>query len=220
MFARAVFSLLLVLAIPGPRLVADVLYATDFSDFEPGALAGQNGWVLANEQPGSFEVAGKTLILSGQGGRVKAPPFGQQKTAYYGFDLVLQGGDSRAGTVAVFLIGDYLRAGLAVASKAKGSGEYGLSVRSTGGGGKPKIFNLQAGTKYRVVVGGDSTGDLRLWVGEDVSEDAPYMVVEGGLSGTVEAFCFEASTHQATISNLVIATTLSEAADPTLAQVH
>lgn len=216
---RIILIPMVLLAFSCVRLSAEVLYSTDFSDYQSGALEGQNGWERANEEPGTFTIEDKTLVISGgSGGRIKLPLSSNLKTVFYGFDLTVEQGNSRAESLASLMTGPYLRTSLAILGAANSGAGFGLNLTPTGGGGRPQTLNFQPGLSYRVVAGGDAGSPLSLWASEDPTENEPYQTTEEVFSGTVDAFSFVATSGRIIIGNLVIATSYEEAADASLAK--
>lgn len=186
-----------------------------------GNLAGQDGWVAhsgAGSVPIQVGAAGTTLVHGGgsrEDANVSFAAIGAGQTYYFGFDVVVTGGDTNV-YFAHFkdAASDFTVRTFVTASVPPGSDfTFGLSAA----GSAPDVTwatGLDFGTTYRVVGAYDADTQLnRLWVNPTVEGDTSISFTDPS-PNAVSAFALRQSGGDSTqlISNLAVGTSFADVA--------
>lgn len=202
--------------LPVASVRAEVLFATDFSGYVDGPLAGQHGWTdTATEQGGVSVLSGSVIVNADGESRTSTPEFAAPATVYYGFDVTVQ--RLPRGNRAVFTglrAGEWSRAEFMI--RAPRGDLQTLYTAFIGASPEDVTPEFELGLPYRVVVAAGPSG-TKLWLAQDPVEDSPIQQVAAPVKGPFTGFYFRAQKGEALFDNLVIATTFAEAADRAVA---
>ena len=198
---------------------ASVLYSNQLTapPLNAGNLVGQDGWTAHGGTANQIQVGGSgATLVQGSGSREDAnvafTPISAGQTYYFGFDVVVTGGNTNA-YFAHFkdAASDYTCRTFVTPSTNGGDFTFGLSPAGT----SPEqtwAMGLTYGQTYRLVAAlVADTKENRLWV-DPTSEGSTSLSAIDPAASAVAAFALRQGPGNSTqlISNLVIATTFDE----------